>query len=49
MVDNDKISVITEVGDLGLGVDELSEKDQKIYRESQKDSQKQSSTEKKNR
>lgn len=33
--DPNKISVITEVGDLGLGVDELSEKDQKAYKESQ--------------
>lgn len=36
---DEKISVVTEVGDLGLGVDELSEKDQKAYKES-KDSEK---------
>lgn len=34
MEKDEKISVVTEVGDLGLGVDELSEKDQKAYKES---------------
>ena len=34
---DEKISVITEVGDLGIGVDELSEKDQKAYRDSKKE------------
>lgn len=35
MNENDeKISVVTEVGDLGIGVDELSEKDQEAYRKS---------------
>lgn len=34
---NEKISVITEVGDLGIGVDELNEKDQEAYRKSKKE------------
>jgi len=29
----DKFGVINEIGDLGLGFDELSEKDQKILKE----------------
>ena len=38
MNENDeKISVITEVGDLGIGVDELNEKDQAAYRKSNKE------------
>jgi hypothetical protein len=34
--ENEKISVITEVGDLGIGVDELDEKDQEAYRKTKK-------------
>ena len=38
MNENDeKISVITEVGDLGICVDELNEKDQEAYRKSKKE------------
>ena len=38
MNENDeKISVITEVGDLGIGVDELNEKDQEAYRKNKKE------------
>ena len=38
MNENDeKISVITEVGDLGIGVDEHNEKDQEAYRKSKKE------------
>ena len=35
MEDKQKIGVITEVGDLGLGFNELNEKDQKIVKEQQ--------------
>jgi hypothetical protein len=34
--ENEKISIITEVGDLGIGVDELDEKDQEAYRKTKK-------------
>jgi hypothetical protein len=45
---SDKISMICEQGDLGLWANELSEKDQKAYRESTNNSNKsQSSNEKK--
>ena len=38
MNENDeKISVMTEVGDLGIGVDDLNEKDQEAYRKSKKE------------
>lgn len=37
----EKISVITEVGDLGIGVDELDEKDQAAYRKSKKEDKQQ--------
>nr|DAE82474.1 MAG TPA: hypothetical protein [Caudoviricetes sp.] len=32
---SDKIGVINEIGDMGLGFDQLSERDQKIYMEQQ--------------
>lgn len=32
---SDKIGVINEIGDMGLGFDQLSERDQKIYNEQQ--------------
>ena len=35
MEDKQKVGVITEVGDLGLGFNELSEKDQKVVKEQQ--------------
>jgi len=38
--EDEKISVITEVGDLGLGVDELNKKDQEAYRKSKKEEEK---------
>lgn len=38
MMDN-KIGVINEIGDMGLGFDELSDKDQKVYNEEFKPAQ----------
>lgn len=35
MEDKQKVGVITEVGDLGLGFNELNEKDQKVVKEQQ--------------
>lgn len=32
---SDKMGVINEIGDMGLGFDQLSERDQKIYNEQQ--------------
>lgn len=32
---SDKMGVINEIGDMGLGFNELSERDQKIYNEQQ--------------
>lgn len=37
---DEKISVITEVGDLGIGVDELNEKDQEAYKKAKKEENK---------
>lgn len=34
---DEKIAVITEVGDLGIGVDELDKKDQEAYRKSKEE------------
>lgn len=35
-MDGDKIGIINEIGDLGLGFSEISEKDQKILSENTK-------------
>lgn len=37
---DEKICVITEVGDLGIGVSELPSEDQKAYKEAKKDKDK---------
>ena len=35
----DKIGVINEIGDMGLGIDELSESDAKVLKEQEKKEQ----------
>jgi len=41
---SDKIGVITEIGDMGLGFDELSESDAKVLKEQQEKEQEKRNT-----